>query len=229
MKIALIGTGKTGTEVLNLLSDDEVVGPFDSSNPPTVEKLKPADAAIIFVPGSAVDEILEIVLSANIATAWGSTGYEWPVEEIDQQLKNSNTRWMRASNFSLGMNIVRRCLAMIGEGSDLLDNPEFTIHEIHHTGKQDAPSGTALSWEQWLGEEAQITSERKGDIKGIHQLKMKTAFESIEIKHEAHDRAVFAEGALWAVKQLLDASTPPGFYTMETLFDQLMATKTRKH
>ena len=74
MKIAVIGTGKTGGKVLNLLDDDQIIGPFDSTNPPTVEMLKPADAAIIFVPGSAVDNVLETVLSAEIAAAWGTTG-----------------------------------------------------------------------------------------------------------------------------------------------------------
>ncbi|HYW34183.1 MAG TPA: dihydrodipicolinate reductase C-terminal domain-containing protein [Balneolaceae bacterium] len=222
MKIAVIGTGTTGSEVLNLLEDDQIVGPFDSSHPPTIEKLKSADAAIIFVPGSAVDDIINIVMDAEIATAWGSTGYDWPHEELDSELKKRETKWVHASNFSLGMNIARRCLKIIGNGSEILDEPEFSIHEIHHTGKQDAPSGTALAWERWLGKEATITSERKGDIKGIHQLKMETDFETIQLQHEAHDRAIFAEGALWAVRQLTDTSFEPGFYSMETLFDQKM-------
>ena len=129
---------------------------------------------------------------------------------------------MRASNFSLGMNIMRRCLQMVGKGSEMLDQPTFHIHEVHHTNKQDAPSGTAISWKKWLGKEADITSERRGDVKGIHQLKMETTVESIELKHRANDRAVFAEGALWAAKQLLNESVSAGFHTMETLFDQKM-------
>lgn len=219
MKIAVIGTGKTGSEVVSLLDDDQIVGPFDSDNPPTVEALQPADAAIIFVPGTAVDDVLDVVLSAEIAAAWGSTGYNWPHDELDQKLRNKRLKWMRASNFSLGMNIVRRCLQIIGKGSEMLDRPRFSIHEIHHTDKQDAPSGTAISWKEWIGKEATITSTRKGDIKGIHKLHVETGSESIWLKHQAHKRAVFAEGALWAVEQLLDESLEPGFYTMETLFD----------
>jgi 4-hydroxy-tetrahydrodipicolinate reductase len=225
MKIAVIGTGKTGGEVIKLLDDDQIVGPFDTGHPPTLDKLKAADAAIVFVPGSAVDDIKEIVLSAEIAAAWGSTGHDWQDDELDAELKDHGIKWMRASNFSLGMNIVRRCLRIIGQGSGILDDPQFAIHEIHHTGKQDAPSGTALSWEQWLGREATITSERKGDIKGIHRLRMQTASESVELKHEAHNRAVFAKGALWAVHQLMDKSRAPGFYTMETFCDEVFAGK----
>jgi 4-hydroxy-tetrahydrodipicolinate reductase len=223
MKIAVIGTGKTGGEVVNLLDRDQLVGPFNTENPPTVRKLQPADAAVIFVPGSAVDDMLDVLLEAEITAAWGSTGYDWLEGELDEKLKKRNMKWVRASNFSLGMNIARRCLKMIGRGSEILDHPVFSIHEVHHTGKQDAPSGTALSWEQWLGRNAEITSERKGDIKGIHQLDMKTDFESILLQHEAHNRAIFAEGALWAVQQLMTPSFEPGFYTMETLFDQKMS------
>lgn len=220
MKIAVIGRGKTGGEVCKLLDEDLIIGPFDSSNPPTVDKLEPADAAIIFVPGGAVDEIRNTVMASGIAAAWGSTGYTWKDEQLNRQLKKRGMKWMRASNFSLGMNIVRRCLQLIGKGADILDEPEFSIHEIHHTDKQDAPSGTAISWKQWLDREAVITSDRKGDIKGIHQLLVETKFESIQLEHEARDRAVFAEGALWAVRQLMDSSTRPGFYTMEALFDK---------
>lgn len=220
MKIAVIGTGKTGGHVADLLDEDQIVGPFDSQNPPEPEALKAADAAVIFVPGSAVDDIIDAVLDSGVAAAWGSTGYDWPHEQLDRRLKERGIRWMRASNFSLGMNIVRRCLAIIGEGSQILDHPQFGIHEVHHTDKQDAPSGTALSWKEWLGRDAEITSERKGDIKGIHELTMRTDFESIQLRHQAHDRAVFAEGALWAAEQLTDPGLEPGFYTMEMLFDQ---------
>ncbi|TYP92727.1 4-hydroxy-tetrahydrodipicolinate reductase [Fodinibius salinus] len=221
MNIAVIGTGKTGGKVLEVLDDDQIIGPFDSSNKPTVEALAKADAAILFVPGAAADELINTLMEAGIPAAWGTTGYEWP-DDLDEQLKKKDLTWLQASNFSLGMNIVRRCLGVIGQSSSVLDNPSFHIHEIHHTDKQDAPSGTAISWEQWLGEEAQITSERKGDIKGIHQLNVQTETESIELKHQAHDRKIFAQGAIWATEQLVNRDIAPGFYSLSTIFDNIM-------
>jgi 4-hydroxy-tetrahydrodipicolinate reductase len=221
MKFAVIGTGKTGGEVVEVLDEEQIIGPFDSSNKPTPEKLKDADAAILFVPGPAADELIEPLLEAGIPAAWGTTGYEWPAD-LDQRLKQKNLRWLKASNFSLGMNIVRRCLGVIGQSSSVLNNPSFHIHEIHHTDKQDAPSGTAISWEKWLGKEAKITSERKGDIKGIHQLEVKTDTESIFLKHQAHDRKIFAEGAVWAAEQLLNDDIEPGFHDLSTIFDNVM-------
>ncbi|WP_440999135.1 dihydrodipicolinate reductase C-terminal domain-containing protein [Fodinibius sp. SL11] len=221
MKFAVIGTGKTGGKVVEMLGEDQLVGPFDSSNKPTVSKLEEADAAILFVPGAAVDELMEPLMESGIPAAWGTTGYEWP-NDLDHQLKQQHLKWLQASNFSLGMNIVRRCLNIIGQSSSVLDHPEFLIHEVHHKHKQDAPSGTAISWEQWLGKEAKITSERKGDIKGIHQLEVKTDTESIHLKHRAHDRKIFAQGAIWAAEQLVNGDVSPGFYDLSTIFDNVM-------
>lgn len=221
MKIAVVGTGKTGGKVVEILKKDQIVGPFDSSNKPTVEKLKEADAAILFVPGAAADELIDPLMDSGIPAAWGTTGYDWPVD-LDHQLKEKNLKWLQASNFSLGMNIARRCLDIIGQSSSVLDDPQFYIHEIHHKHKQDAPSGTAISWEEWLGKEAKITSERKGDIKGIHQLEVKTDTESIHLKHQAHDRKIFAQGAIWAAEQLVNGDVSPGFHDLSTIFDNVM-------
>lgn len=221
MKFAVIGTGKTGEKVVELLDDDQVIGPFNSSKKPTVESLKKADAAILFVPAVAVKELMKPLIDAKIPAAWATTGYEWP-DDLDRRLREKNIKWLHASNFSLGMNIVRQCLKVIGKNSSVLDEPSFQIHEIHHTKKKDAPSGTALSWQEWLGRKAEITSERTGDVKGIHQLRVKTESESIWLKHEAHDRKIFAEGAIWAAEQLIQQDIVPGFHDFSTIFDKVM-------
>lgn len=226
MKAAVIGTGKTGSEVVSLLGPGRISETFDSGNIPTVEKLKKADVCIIFVPGSAVDEIMAAVMDSGIPAVWGSTGYEWD-GDLDRKLRDAGLKWLKASNFSLGMNVIRRAVKVISEGADMLEHPEFHIHEIHHTDKKDAPSGTALSWKEWLGKEAEITSERKGDVKGIHELTVRTESESIVLKHQAHKRRVFAEGAVWAAEQLLQDHISAGFHDFSTLFDQTMAEKYR--
>lgn len=224
MNVAVIGTGKTGGEVVDLLEPENIVGPFNTQNKPELEKLQAADVIIIFVPGSAVDDIIETILESKTPAVWGSTGYDWP-DDLDAMLKKDKIKWLRASNFSLGMNIIRRCISVISKGSELLNDPEFHIHEIHHTGKKDAPSGTAISWKKWLGKDAEITSERKGDIKGIHEMEMKTESESIFLKHRAHNRAVFAKGAIWSAGQLLKDTVKPGLHDIESIFDRIMASE----
>jgi len=218
MKTAVIGTGKTGGAVADLLGENAIR--FDKDNPPEVKALKDADIAIVFVPGSAASEILELLLETKIPAVWGTTGFKWPVN-LPDRVKTAGTRWVIGSNFSLGMNLVRKALNMFGDGSGLLRNPEFHIHEVHHIHKQDAPSGTALSWQDWLGKEAAISSAREGDVKGLHELHIKTEYESIYLKHEAHDRKLFAEGAIWTAKYLMEnPQIDAGVYHFSSIFDQ---------
>ncbi|WP_340104815.1 dihydrodipicolinate reductase C-terminal domain-containing protein [Rhodohalobacter sp. 8-1] len=223
MKISVIGTGKTGGSIAELLGEQAVS--FNSSNKPTASKVAKTDAAIIFVPGEAAPEIIEIMIDAEVPAVWGTTGYGWS-EDLPERVKAIQSKWVIGSNFSLGMNLVRKALNVLGEGSDMLDSPKFHIHETHHTDKKDAPSGTALSWEKWLNKEARISSSRIGDVKGIHELHIKTVNESIYLKHEAHDRKLFAEGAIWAAKKLLnDTEIIPGVYPFSELFDKAFSSQ----
>lgn len=220
MKISVIGTGKTGAKVVEML-DDRLYKAFDESNPPTVDELKKSDAVIVFVPGDAVAEILPMVLEARIPAAWGSTGFDWPAD-LNEQVQQAETNWVLATNFSLGMNLIRKAIRSMSSGSDILKNPDFHIHEIHHTHKKDAPSGTAISWKEWLGRPLEISSEREGDINGIHELTITTNTEKITLKHEALDRKIFAEGAIWAAEQLLtNQHLKLGVHTFGELFDSL--------
>ncbi|MFV1884405.1 MAG: dihydrodipicolinate reductase C-terminal domain-containing protein [Balneola sp.] len=224
MKISVIGTGKTGSKVVELLGD-KLLYAFDENNPPTLEKLKESDALIIFIPGDAVPKIFGLVLESGVPTAWGSTGFNWP-SDLNEQVKAYQTKWILATNFSLGMNIIRHTIKKISEGSDLLKDPKFKIHEIHHIHKKDAPSGTALSWKEWLGREAEITSAREGDVNGIHELTLSTAREEITLTHNALDRTIFAEGAIWTAEQLVNNLTlTNGVHTFGELFDQVIKEK----
>ena len=135
-------------------------------------------------------------------------------------MKNAQTKWVLATNFSLGMNVIRNAIEKISKGSEILKDPTFKIHEVHHIHKKDAPSGTALSWKQWLNKEVEITSEREGDVNGIHELKITTDTEEITLSHNALDRGLFAEGSIWAIEQLIEnKNLTNGMYTFGQLFD----------
>jgi 4-hydroxy-tetrahydrodipicolinate reductase len=223
MKISVIGTGKTGSSILEYLGEEAV--PFNSTNKPTASDVAKTDAAIIFVPGNAAEEVIDVMLDAGIPAVWGTTGYGWP-ESLPDKVKSIGGKWVIGSNFSLGMNLVRKALHVIGRGSDMLDSPKYHIHETHHTDKKDAPSGTAISWAKWLGRDANISSSRVGDVKGVHELHIKTRNESIYLKHEAHDRKLFAEGAVWAAKKLIsDTEIEPGVYPFSELFDKAFSSQ----
>lgn len=205
MKVALLGTGKTGSKVAH---DHSNTIAFDSKNLPTLEKLKSCDVVISFVPGDIFVEYIPMLIKSKLPVVIGSTGFEW-TEETKKQLIDQKLRWVHAHNFSMGMSIVKTLIETISKSSELLEDVTFKIHDIHHVKKLDAPSGTAISWKKWLAKDAKITSERTGDVIGYHHLEMQTPYESIKLVHEAKDRGIFARGALWSANQALNNTNLP--------------------
>jgi len=111
---------------------------------------------------------------------------------------------------------------------------DFSILEIHHTGKKDAPSGTAKRMGEMISEargytsiihgreglsirkpdELEILSVRAGGVPGVHELIIAGSHEMIRIEHTAFSRKVFAQGALYAVEWIYKQEKP-GIYSMD--------------
>lgn len=224
MKIALLGKGKTGGKVLELLVEQNIPHTvFDSKNHPTIENLKGHDVVISFLSGDVFHEYIPVLLASKIPVVTGSTGMKWP-EGFSDRLKESELKWIYATNFSLGMNLVQQMIFIMREAKNILSGYEFSLHEVHHTKKLDAPSGTALSWKEWTGHEFPITSERTGDVIGLHELKLKTKTEEITLKHEALDRKIFAEGALYAANKIVEDNITPGLHLFQDIIKKALLT-----
>lgn len=218
MKVALFGRGKTGSEVLKLCaSKSHPCTNFHRENSPSLEALKECDVIISFIPGVELAKYLPLLLAANKPVISGSTGYDWP-KDLDQSLKESNNLWIQGHNFSLGMSLVHKMINALSKAQAIYDEPlTSSITEIHHTKKLDAPSGTSLRWKEWLGLDSKVTSERTGDVVGTHTLKLSSTSESITLTHEAHDRGLFAAGAIWAAHYALKNKKLTGFHWFEDL------------
>lgn len=214
MKIALLGKGKTGSKVAQLAQSEVTV--IDSKSNISVDELKNYDVIISFLPGDAFLSLIPILLETSLPVVTGSTGHAWP-EGFDSLLKEKNLRWIYASNFSLGMVVVKHMLLKMNQMESLFQEKVIGLHEIHHTQKRDAPSGTALSMKSWLGLPCPITSERTGDVVGIHSLTFETPGEIIRLEHTAKDRRVFAEGALWASRFILNQNIAPGLHEFSSV------------
>lgn len=213
-RIALLGKGKTGGRVIELVKGEITV--FDSKNPPTLMALKNHDVIISFLPGGPFKECIPLLLESKIPVVTGSTGLVWPTD-LDEKLKVLNITWIKASNFSLGMAIIKSILPYLGKADEIFDDYDLSLNEIHHVHKKDAPSGTALSWKDWIGLDVPITSEREGDEVGTHSLNLTTPFEEITLKHRALDRKIFAQGALWAAEKVMNEKLPCGLIDFQDL------------
>lgn len=218
MKVALLGTGKTGGKVLEILGQQQVTG-FDENNPPTVESIKQHDVVIAFLPGPAFEDYFDLLIDSGVPVVNGSTGFTWPTD-MNDRLKTRGVAWITASNFSLGMNLVHGMIEVLAKAPKLFDDYKFKLHEIHHIHKKDNPSGTALAWQRWLGHDAHITSDREGDNPGNHKLSLVTKYEEISIEHQAKDRRLFAEGAIWTAHKVLSGDVKPGLHNLEDVMKQ---------
>lgn len=205
MHIAVIGTGRTGSEVVNLLSESTLHSVFNSTTPLTVKTLQGADIAIVFTPGDSVGPISKVILEAKIPSIWGSTGFKWP-SDTGRRLREAKLCWVHGTNFSLGMVVMRHVLQQLGDLVKILTAPKCHLIESHHTGKVDSPSGTALSWKTWFGHPVSIESIRKGDVVGNHRLEIETENDLMVFEHQAKSRRTFAEGAIWAAQQIVTGS-----------------------
>ena len=221
MKIALIGYGKMGKiiERIALERGHEIVSIIDIDNREDFKSdaFKSADVAIEFtVPQVALDNYQQ-AFEAGVAVVSGTTGWADQQEKVKADvLKNGYTLFW-SSNFSLGVNIfmaVNKYLAKI-----MNQFPEYNVEmtEVHHTQKQDAPSGTAITLAEgildnidrktgWVKEiqqndnELAIKSIREGQVPGIHTIRYESFADIIEITHDAKSREGFALGAVLAAE-----------------------------
>lgn len=146
---------------------------------------------------------------------------------------------LAAPNMSLGANLL---IALTGVAAAAL-GAEFDIEitDIHHRGKRDAPSGTALAVGeaaaaargQRLAEQAAFArhgqssarrpgsigfaSLRAGEIAGEHRVLFAGPAESLELTHRVASRAAFARGALVAARWIVDQ--PAGLYGMNDMLN----------
>ena len=118
------------------------------------------------------------------------------------------------------------------------DGYDVAIHEAHHRGKTDSPSGTALmlgeivlehlkSKKKIVSETAHhalqagqlhVTSSRVGNVPGTHKILFDSPADSIELIHTAKNRTGFALGALIAAKWLRGKK---GMFTMKDVMASL--------
>ncbi len=217
MKLALLGHGKTGSKVQELWKDQ--IELFDRTNVATYELLMKCDVVISFLPGEAFASLIPVLLETKKPVVTGSTGFQWPAN-FSETLKEKNVSWIHATNFSLGVVVVKQMIEKLNSMTHLFAEKRLSIHEVHHTKKLDAPSGTALSMKEWLALECEVTSAREGDVVGLHTLTLETPSEIIRLEHEAKNRALFAEGAIWAANYLTQYKLEPGLHTFQKVVER---------
>jgi 4-hydroxy-tetrahydrodipicolinate reductase len=165
-------------------------------------------------PSAAVANVVA-ALKAGVPVVVGTTGWYASLSQVTKVADESGAALLWSANFSIGVNLFLQLAETAGRLLKSADGFDAHIIETHHTRKKDAPSGTALSISNAVGEvhgkPVPITSVRVGSVPGTHELVVDGAFEQITLTHLARDRRVFAEGALRAAGWLIGKK---GVFTM---------------
>ena len=184
-----------------------------------------ADLALDFSTGEATRANLAACRAARTALLVGATGYPQALEaELTQAARE--IALLIAPNTSLAMAVMAELVRLAARA--LPSDFAIDVLDVHHSGKRDAPSGTALALgaaaregraEGGSGQppsrEIAFESVRTGEAVGEHSVSFRGPDEQLTVQHRASDRAVYARGALAAALWL--AAQPAGRYGMRDL------------
>ncbi|MBX7203709.1 MAG: 4-hydroxy-tetrahydrodipicolinate reductase, partial [Bacteroidia bacterium] len=139
MKVALIGYGKMGKTIEQVLNDmgDTVVLKISEENKHDFnnENLRKADVAIEFTrPDSAVENIKKC-LAASVPVVVGTTAWLEHLPEVKEACNAANGAVFYSPNFSIGVNIFWEVNRRLAELMDKQPQYEITMWESHHTEK----------------------------------------------------------------------------------------------
>ena len=247
MKILICGVGgRMGREVAKLALDGvrgaEAVAGYDIVPIDTREFRsytdwslveEDADCIVDFSHHSGTQALLNYATQKKIPVVLSTTGHtEEELEEI--QKASALIPIFRSANMSLGVALLVELAKITAK---TFPDADIEIIEKHHNRKLDAPSGTALLLANAIREvrakarlvfgrsgqakresdEIGVHAIRMGNIIGEHEVIVGTDTQTVTLKHEAHSRALFAEGALAAAEFLI--GKPCGIYDMKSMIE----------
>jgi 4-hydroxy-tetrahydrodipicolinate reductase len=211
MQFLVLGRGKTGSVVADVAHERghgvRVIGEEENRNASALNApfLARFDAVIDFTNAEAAVSNMRACLANGTRMVVGTTGWYQHLDSLRSLALRKETGFLYGTNFSVGVLAVFK---LARELALAVPQYKFKITETHHVDKKDAPSGTALSIRQALQTahpslEVEIVSKREGDARGTHVLEARSAYDVIEIKHEAFSRRGFAEGAVRAAEWIV--------------------------
>jgi 4-hydroxy-tetrahydrodipicolinate reductase len=219
LREAIAAAGQTHSGGVDKPRPEQVEGGDDLS-----ALVAASDVLVDFSSPHALEANLDACIAAGKPIVIGTTG----LEERHHYLIDDAARdiaVLQTGNTSLGVTMLAALVKQAA--SQLGDDWDIEIVEMHHRHKVDAPSGTALL----LGEAAAkgrgielkahsergrdgitgaraqgaigFASLRGGSVAGDHSVIFASDNERIELIHRAENRAIFAKGAVKAATWLV--------------------------
>lgn len=203
IKVVISGYGRMGHMIESVLQRRGIeVAACSEDITATPRELARECVCIDFTQPDAIRANYRFLAENFKATVIGTTGWHDIEDEVIAYFKKCGSTMIYASNFSIGVNILFKAAAYLSKLAAGCGDYSTTIEEIHHIHKLDAPSGTAISLGKIVDENGgfttPITSQRIGEVPGIHTLTLTGACDKITLSHEAFSREGLAQGAVEA-------------------------------
>ena len=234
MKAAIVGYGRMGKMIEEILvqSGNGVAGKVDLDCLRSLSDIPEAfDVIIDFSHPDNLENTLNYAGSNGIPCVIGTTNLTSAQKSLLAETAK-RAPVLYSANYSLGVAVIKKAARMLYDalGVDF----DVEIIETHHNKKADAPSGTAKAIADAIdpeneiprvygregapgarGKEIGIHAVRGGTVAGEHKVMFFGEDETLEIRHEAISRKIFAKGACRAAEWLI--GKPNGLYNMENV------------
>ena len=194
-----------------------------------------ADVIVDFSHHGNTYALVDYALSKKLPLVVATTGQDEEERAYIESAANEIPVFF-CGNMSLGVALF---VAMTARVARTFPYADVEIIETHHKGKVDSPSGTALMLASAVREaqgfggrivigerngvrqkgDIGISSVRIGNVVGEHEVRINTGFQTITLKHEAHSRAIFAIGAMHALRFIVEKSA--GLYSVKNFLDEI--------
>jgi 4-hydroxy-tetrahydrodipicolinate reductase len=234
INVGVLGSnGRMGSEVSRAISaaDDMTVSAAVDAGDDR-QALAGCDVVVDFTHPSAVMDNLRWCIDRGLNCVVGTSGFdEARLSQVRQWLDGGpDARVLIAPNFSVGAVLM---MAFAEQAARFFESAE--IVELHHAGKADAPSGTALRTASLIGAArasaglgappdstvTEVAGARGAVVGDVHVHAVRLAGlvahqevllgghgEILTIRHDSMDRSSFMPGVLLAVRGV--GSLPPG-------------------
>ena len=237
MRAVICGANGAMGKLLCEKLGDEVVGrvSIDGENgvARTFDELGSVDCDVVidFSHHSAIGDVLTFAKAQKCAAVIGTTGYTAEEKELIFAAAREIPVFF-SGNMSLGIAVLCR---LAKQAAAAFPGADIEIVEIHHNRKVDAPSGTAHMLFEAIREvrpqaveicgragegkrrpeDIGVSSLRMGNVTGIHEVHICTPSQSLTLRHEAHNRAMLADGGVEAARFMMGREK--GLYNMESI------------
>jgi 4-hydroxy-tetrahydrodipicolinate reductase len=246
IRILVSGSGKMGQQILDAvcredglepvgvvdafaagntisLRDGSSAVPFSTDAAAVIKETQP-DVAIDFTNAEWTPRLAEAALDAGVRLVVGTTGLSDSfISELKEECARRNIGAVVAPNFAIGAVLMQHLARVAAKHFDYAE-----IIELHHEGKADAPSGTAIATAKGMAagrgrpfvipptEKETVAGTRGGEVDGItiHSVRLAGLVahqevilggmgETLRIRHDSVGRESYMPGVMLAVRHVM--------------------------